>query len=50
MSILPQALLTLVGSHLVSFTFLSARHNKILLLHIGFHLANESFRRLESRN
>ena len=48
--VLPQTLLALVGSHLMSFPFLSARHNFYSLLHVGFHLADKSLSRLKSRN
>ena len=50
MSVFPQTLLAFVGSHLMSFTFLSARHNYYTLLYVGLYLANESFGGLESRN
>ena len=50
MSILPQTLLTLVSSHLMSFSFLSARHNYYTLLHVCLYFANKSSCWLESRN
>ena len=50
MSILPQTLLAFVGSHLMSFSFLSAWHNKETLLYVGLDFANKSFSRLESRD
>ena len=50
MPVLPQTLLAFVGSHLMSFSFLSAWHLTKILFHVGFHLANKSFSWLESRN
>ena len=50
MSVFPQAFFPLVGRHLMSFSFLSARHTVKTLLHIGFHLAHKSFGGFESRN
>ena len=48
--VLPQTLLAFVGSHLMSFSFLSAWHSNITLLHVGLYLAYESLSRFESRN
>ena len=50
MSVLPQALFPLVGSHLMSFSFFPARHNLKSLLHVGLHFADKSLGGLECRN
>lgn len=49
MSVLPQTLLALVSSHLVSLSFFTAWH-KGLLLGVRFYLVYERFCRLESWN
>jgi len=55
MSVLPQAFFTLVGCHLVSFTFFPAGHINSALFslfywYIILHLVHKCFSRFECRN
>jgi hypothetical protein len=55
MSVLSQAFFALVSRHLMSFSFLSAGHLKLILkmlfnLYVAFYFTNECFSRLESWN